>query len=141
MITWQPKFRYLLFALMMKTGFALFASLLLLSSCGSVRQIETGLYFGLSKPRGIITPNEWAQFSQTELGRVFPSGFTELDASGKWRGAGDSLISEPSKLVIAIHKKDKSLDILIDSACIAYKKLFQQEAVMRVDKKVKMKLN
>jgi hypothetical protein len=125
----------------MKQRFVWVVGTILLISCSNYKEIETGLYFGLSKPGGLISPNDWAEFSQTELGRVFPSGYTELDAWGKWRGAGDSLLSEPSKLVIAIHKRDKSLDKRIDSACMAYKKLFQQEAVLRVDKKVKMKLN
>lgn len=114
---------------------------ILFSGCSS-RFIETDLYFGFSKPAGdTISQHEWQNFMQTHISRVFVQGFTVIPAQGKWLDDSTHiLISEPSALVIAVHKKDKALHKQIDSLTATYKVLFQQQAVLRVDKKVTVKL-
>lgn len=127
---------------MNKLRFAIVISLIILAGCSGSRQIETDLYFGFSKPAGgMVSENEWKGFMQAYISPVFSSGFTVIPAQGKWLDDSTHvLISEPSVIVIAIHKKNKQTDVRIDSISTNYKRLFQQQAVLRVDKKVRVAL-
>ena len=108
-------------------------------SCSSGQQVETDLFFGFSKPGGTISESEWKGFMEQYISPVFIHGFTVIPAQGKWLDDSTHiLISEPSVMVIAVHHQEKQLSVRIDSLRENYKRLFQQQAVLRVDKKVKM---
>lgn len=112
-------------------------SLLVLTGCAGAHQIETELYFGLSKPGGLVSENEWNSFVEHGISPVLKEGFTIIPAQGKWLDESTHvLITEPSRLVVFVYSKNKSLSVRIDSLIASYKRQFQQQAVLRVDKKV-----
>ena len=112
--------------------------LFLLTSCSS-RMMETGLYFGQSKPDGsMITQEEWDNFKATQIARIFKEGSTTETATGSWYDpVSHKLISEPTYIVTYYHKKSPFISMQIDSLRNLYKSRFQQQSVLRVDKKIK----
>ena len=112
--------------------------LFLFTSCSS-SMIETGLYFGQSKPDGsMITQTEWNNFKDTQIARVFKEGSTTETATGSWYDpVSHKLISEPTYIVTYYHKKSPLISKQIDSLRTNYQTRFQQQSVLRVDKKVK----
>ncbi|MES2774262.1 MAG: DUF3574 domain-containing protein [Bacteroidota bacterium] len=110
-----------------------------LFSCASQKQwVQTDLYFGMAKPDGsMIADSSWNQFVARHISNVFRDGFTEIKAEGKWLDTlTKQIISEPSHVIIVINKMTRRLSADIDSLINAYKAIFQQQAVLRVDKKV-----
>ena len=124
----------------------MFIRLLLLSlivfSCGTARQVETRLYFGqLKRDGGTVSEKEWNEFVEKYVGRVFPEGNTIENATGNWFDTSSrKLITEPSKVVVSINRRSRNLDRQIDSLCHWYKLLYDQQSVLRVDRKVKAAL-
>jgi hypothetical protein len=60
-------------------------------------------------------------------------------AQGRWLDEKNKKIyAEPSHVVISVNKMNKNLSEKIDSLRAAYKNIFQQESVLRIDKKVKV---
>lgn len=112
--------------------------ILLFASC-SDRMIETDLYFGQTRPDGSLIPkDEWDNFKQTQIDRIFKEGSTTVTATGSWRDpVSHKLISEPSYKVTYYHKKSSLISKQIDSLRVIYKARFQQQSVLRVDKKSK----
>jgi hypothetical protein len=110
-----------------------------LVSCSSSRMMETELYFGQTRPNGsIITEAEWNQFKDTQLSKVFKEGSTIINATGNWYDPeSHKLITEPTYVVIYFYKRSPAISKQIDNLRTIYKNLFQQQAVLRVDKKVK----
>ncbi|MFC0772643.1 DUF3574 domain-containing protein [Terrimonas alba] len=115
---------------------------LLVYSCSSSRQVETRLYFGQFKlDGGMVSEKEWNAFVEQYVSRVFPEGSTIENATGNWYDtAQHKLVTEPSKVVIAIGKPSATQSQKIDSLRYWYKQIHQQQSVLRVDKKVKAKM-
>ena len=107
-------------------------------SCTSSKLVETSLYFGQSKPGGgMVTEAEWNQFKENYVSKVFKEGSTVVNVAGNWYSTDlHHLITEPTFVVIYFHKKSLFLSRQIDSLRNSYKTLFQQQSVLRVDKKV-----
>jgi hypothetical protein len=108
-------------------------------SCSPNRMIETSLYFGQSKPGGgMVTEPEWKSFKENYIAKVFKEGSTIYNVSGNWLDpATNKLITEPTYIVTYYYKKSFSLSKQIDSLKYWYIKLFQQQSVLRVDKKAR----
>jgi hypothetical protein len=108
-------------------------------SCSSSRMTETNLYFGQTRPDGsMITETERNNFKQAYIDKVFKEGCSVINVTGSWYDlSAHKLIMEPSYLVIQHHKNSSAISKQIDSLCYWYKKIFIQQAVLRVDKKVK----
>jgi len=108
-------------------------------SCAPGRMTETSLYFGLSKPDGsMISEKEWNSFNEEYISKIFKEGSTVIRVTGNWKDtATGKLITEPSCLVIYYYKHSPVVSKQIDSLRYWYKTLFQQQSVLRVDKKVK----
>ena len=119
----------------------IFLSFLMLSSCSVKTMVQTDLYFGLSKPDGgNITTAEWNDFVSKDISVVYPSGFSIIESQGKWLDPDTKqLITEPSFIVSVIYNKDIRLSKRIDSLRTAYKSRFNQQSVLRVDKKIQAK--
>jgi hypothetical protein len=115
---------------------------LLLYSCSSQRMIQTDLYFGQSKLNGsIVSEKEWSAFVAQYVSKVFPLGSTIIKATGNWYDTAQrQLITEPSNIVISVNNMSPKLNKQIDSLRYWYKTLHQQQSVLRVDKKVKVRL-
>lgn len=113
-----------------------------LSACNTTRITETQLFFGQNRMDGTeITSEEWTDFKQTFLRSYFTAGFTELAAKGSWYDSALAQnITEPTILIIYIHPQTQAESLKIDSLRNVYKSIFQQQSVLRTDKKIKLSL-
>ena len=97
--------------------------------------IETVLVIGLSKPGGVVTETEWQYFVDSYITPKYRRGLTILDSDGQWMMQTGEVIKEDSKIIILLYgagsqaENDKNIEFIIDT----YKKLHQQEAVLRID--------
>src|SRR5687767_6967062 len=114
-------------------------AVVVLGSC-SQRVIETSLYFGQSRPDGsTVSEEEWLSFKNTYILKVFKEGATAIPVSGNWYDPDKHhLITEATYIVVYLHKPSASLSREIDNLRDQYKKLYGQQSVLRVDKKVKV---
>jgi hypothetical protein len=112
----------------------------LLASCSLQRMSETRLYFGLSKPGdGKVSETEWNDFRKNYIGKIFKEGSTIIKAEGNWYDPdAKKMIAEDSYVVIYYYRKNSRLSKQIDSLRHWYQYLFQQQSVLRVDKKVRI---
>ena len=94
--------------------------------------VKTELYFGLSKPGGAVSEEEWSRFVDRHITPAFKEGLTILDARGQWQNDKGAVIKEATKLLILIHKPDREKNEAIEAIISEYKKEFQQESVLRV---------
>ena len=117
----------------------LFLIVFIAFSCSPQRMIETDLYFGQSKPSGgSVTESEWNDFKEKYISKVFKEGSTVINVTGNWYDPdAHKLITEPTYKVIYFYKKSGDVSKQIDSLRYWYKTLFQQQSILRVDKKVK----
>lgn len=107
------------------------------TSC-SPKLIETNLYFGLSKPDGgMVSEKDWNNFKIKHISKVFKEGSSVISLNGNWYDPeAQKLITEPTYLVSYYHKNSPVLSKQIDSLRNNYKTIFNQQSVLRVDKKV-----
>ena len=119
--------------------YLILVSSFLLYACSSPKMIETSLYFGQSKPSGgMVSEKEWNQFKQDYITRVFKEGSTVIPVTGNWLDTSShQLTTESTYVVVYLHKPSNSLSRQIDSLRYWYIKLYDQQAVLRVDKKVR----
>ncbi len=102
--------------------------------------MRTELYFGRNIPTGgTVSDAQWQQFLNDYVTPAFPDGLTVLDASGQWKDTqSGQIIQEKSNVLILIHDHTTTQDSLIETLRNHYKRLFEQQSVMRVDQKVKV---
>ena len=94
--------------------------------------IRDTLYFGLGMPDGgTVGDDAWQRFVDQVLAPAFPGGFTVVQAQGRWRGADDSIRSEPSRLVIVLHEDDAGSRAAVERVAESYRRTFRQESVLR----------
>lgn len=97
--------------------------------------VQTTLVFGLSKPGGAVTEAEWQYFVDSYVTPRYRQGLTIIDTDGQWMMQTGEVIKEDSMIIILLYdaksqaENDKNIEFIIDT----YKKLFQQEAVLRID--------
>lgn len=112
------------------------------ASCNSMRPascpagqdaaVQDLLYFGTETPSGHVSAQEWADFLAAAVTPRFPDGLTTWQASGQWRSASGTLVQEPSYVVSLVHPPNAASDAAVAEVVDAYKRRFQQEAVLRV---------
>jgi Protein of unknown function (DUF3574) len=96
--------------------------------------LRTELFFGLSKPDGEVTEEEFQQFLAKHITPRFPDGLTVVTGLGQFRNASGIIIQERSKLVILLYPPDQAhASRRIERIREEYKTLFQQESVLRAD--------
>ncbi|WP_246228498.1 DUF3574 domain-containing protein [Paraflavitalea devenefica] len=112
--------------------------LLLLSACATTRR--TDLYFGLNIPGGgQVSKEQWQWFSDSVVALRFPEGYTERDATGKWRDTQlHTTITEQTKVLTFIGKKSRQRQAHLDTLMQVYMQRYQQQAVLRMDVKGRM---
>ena len=94
--------------------------------------VRDTLYFGRSIPGGgEVDADAWRHFETDVLLRAFPRGYTELDASGRWRGADGATIGEASRIVIIVHADDSTSETTVRDVVARYRAMFRQESVLR----------
>jgi hypothetical protein len=98
---------------------------------------RTELFFGSAKPDGSeVTTEEFQQFLDDEITPRFPDGLTLLIGLGQFRGSSGVIIQERSMLLILLYPAETRRDssVKIEEIREVYKKLFQQESVLRSDR-------
>lgn len=110
-----------------------------LSSCASTQR--TDLFFGRNIPGGgQVTAQEWKIFTDSVVSPRFPEGYTEWDAAGKWLDTETKqTISEDTKVLTFVGKKSPKREALLDSVTQAYIRRFRQQAVLRINTRVKFR--
>ena len=99
----------------------------LFAACATRPSCDT-LYFGTAMPNGVVSAEQWKQFTDEVLTREFAKGSTTWEADGRWRGGDGTTISEHSHVVLVIGADDAAVARVIDE----YKRRFAQESVLRV---------
>ena len=94
---------------------------------------RTELFFGLSKPGGVVTEEEFKTFVDSKVTPRFPDGLTLLSGKGQFRDAAGLIIQEGSKLLISLYPFNKTRSTDVDQIRSDYKDAFQQQSVLRVD--------
>jgi hypothetical protein len=112
------------------------------ASClpGQEPAVQELLYFGADKPSGQVTAEEWADFLATMVTPHFPAGLTTWQASGQWRSGSSELVREPAYVLSVVHPPNAASESAIGGIVAAYKRRFQQEAVLRLRSDVCMSL-
>lgn len=101
--------------------------------------VKTELYFGMNIPGGgQASQAEWAQFLAEEVTPRFSEGLTVLQAQGQWLGEDSVIAREQSRVVMLLYTYSEEREAAIRAIMGAYKERFQQEAVMRVDSRVRL---
>ncbi len=132
--------RYILYIILLTVSF-----LSCTDSTGNVRgtvkpfygqpYVQTLLVFGLSRPNGgTVSEAEWMDFVDTYVTPEFKEGLTILDSDGQWMMESGEVIKEDSKILILLYDNDSSAEVddTIERIKETYKKLFDQEAVLRI---------
>jgi len=92
------------------------------------------MMFGMARAGdGNVTEKEWADFLAREVTPRFRAGLTVLDGAGQWMGNDGKPVREASKIVVVWHEPSTRADGDIEAIRAAYKELFDQDSVMRVD--------
>ena len=95
------------------------------------RMITETLYFGLAKPNGQVSEEDWRTFLAEVVTPRFPRGLTVWAASGQWKSEAGPIVREPSYILNIVHDGNATADAAIISIVDAYKRKFRQEAVLR----------
>ena len=96
---------------------------------------RTELFFGLSRPGGIVFPEEFQRFVDNEVTPRFPDGLTVIDAKGQFRGTSGLPEKEDAKVLILLYPFAKKSSQAIEEIRTAYKTAFEQQSVLRVDER------
>jgi hypothetical protein len=95
---------------------------------------RTELFFGLSRPGGVVTEEDFKNFLDARVTPRFPDGLTLLAGSGQFRSADGTILSEGAKLLILLYPRhDRDAHAKIEQIRGDYKAQFQQESVLRAD--------
>lgn len=97
--------------------------------------LRTELYFGMNKPDGEISEEEFKEFLDKIITPELPDGLTVLSGIGQFKDSQDRIVQEKSKVIILLYPKKirKEANLKIERIRESYKKRFQQESVLRVD--------
>lgn len=90
------------------------------------------LYFGMAKPGGVVSAEEWTAFLDSVVTPRFPAGLTSWQASGQWRSTDGSLTRESSHVLNLVHASDTVSEAAVREVVAEYRAQFKQEAVLRV---------
>ena len=114
--------------------------LIFLFSCSTSKMVQTDLYFGRLRLDGsTISNEEWNDFTTSYFNRYFHEGSTTMAATGTWFDKErQEFVNEQTFVVSYIHQKRATISLRIDSVRAAYKNTFQQQSVLRVDRKIRI---
>ncbi len=98
--------------------------------------VKEELYFGLSKPSGVVSETEWQQFLNGVITPRFQGGLTVKDAYGQYMSKSGKISQEKTKIVILIYENNLAKNQKVEEAIANYKRTFQQESVLRVTSNV-----
>jgi hypothetical protein len=91
---------------------------------------RTTLYFGLTRPTGIVSEAEWRTFLRGEVIPRFPQGLTVWEADGQWRRSDGRIARERAKVLLLVHEDSTEVRAALGAIVTGYKGAFQQESVL-----------
>ena len=95
---------------------------------------RTELFFGLSRPGGVVSERDFKAFVDAYVTPRFPDGLTLLSGVGQFRDASGTTIVEGSKLLILLYpRRDREADSKIEQIRTDDKRAFEQQSVLRND--------
>ncbi len=96
---------------------------------------RTDLFFGRARADGTsVSEVEWQRFLDTEVTPRFPAGLTVLRGDGQYRDGGGTIVREPALVVVLVYSPgERDVDARIEAVRAAYRRIFEQEAVLRFD--------
>ena len=95
---------------------------------------RTELFFGLSRPGGVVTEEDFKAFVDLSVTPRFPDGLTVLSGIGQFRDASGAIVKEGSKLLVLLYpRQDREAHRKIEQIRNDYKHQFQQQSVLRSD--------
>ena len=102
------------------------------SSCGpsGSGHVRTTLYFGLTRPKGTISEDEWRAFVRDQVTPRFPDGLTVWQAEGQWRRPDGRIARERSKVLLLVHDDTATARATLGELVSSYKRMFEQESVL-----------
>jgi len=102
------------------------------SRCGpaDTAHVRTTLYFGLTRPKGRVSEEEWRTFLRQQVTPRFPDGLTVWEAQGQWRRADGRVARERSKVLLLVHDDTALARATLGELVTAYKQRFEQESVL-----------
>lgn len=97
--------------------------------------LRTELYFGMNKPDGEISEEEFKEFLDKIITPELPDGLTVLSGIGQFKDSQNRIVQEKSKVIILLYPKKirKQANLKIERIRESYKRKFRQESVLRVD--------
>jgi hypothetical protein len=102
----------------------------------ALAMVSESLYFGTSKPKGVVTAEDWQAFLNEVVTPKFPQGLSVWRAAGQWKSEAGPVISEASYVLNIVHAGTSPEDQALSDVVNNYKSKFQQEAVLRVRARV-----
>jgi hypothetical protein len=102
------------------------------SPCGpdGTAHVRTTLYFGLTRPTGRVSEDEWRTFLRQQVTPRFPDGLTVWEAQGQWRRTDGRISRERSKVLLLVHDDTALARATLGELVTAYKQRFEQESVL-----------
>jgi hypothetical protein len=101
---------------------------------GTTAFVRTELFFGLSRPGGAVSEEEFKTFIDSAVTPSFPDGLTLLSGNGQFRDASGTIVAEGSKLLIVlVPLRNRDTEAKIEQIRSDYKLRFQQQSVLRAD--------
>ena len=91
---------------------------------------RTTMYFGLTKPVGVISEKQWQSFLREKVTPRFPDGLTVWEANGQWRAADGHINRERAKVLLLVHSDAADVRAAITAIIAEYKRDYQQESVL-----------
>lgn len=97
--------------------------------------IRSTLFLGTTKPQSARNPAavselQWQMFLRDEVTTRFPDGLTVMDGLGQWRGANGVVDQERSKILMLTHRDTQEARQAVQDIAAAYRRAFEQEAVL-----------
>lgn len=104
------------------------------SGFGAESFVRTELFFGPSRPGGVVSEAEFKAFVDSRVTPRFPDGLTLISGIGQFREASQAITVEGSKLLILLYpEQDAAANRKIEQIRSDYKRTFQQQSVLRAD--------
>jgi hypothetical protein len=97
---------------------------------GGRTHVRTTLYFGLTRPSGTVSEQEWRDFVRQQVTPRFPDGLTMWEAEGQWQQADGKISRERSKVLLLVHDDSAGARATLGALVTTYKRRFEQESVL-----------
>ena len=98
--------------------------------CKNAGWREYKVFCGMSFKGGEVTEADWRRFCDEHVTTAFPDGYTSFEATGYWKGNGDTTARENSRVLLIVAPADAKDRVL--TIAKLYREKFQQEAVLVV---------